>query len=49
MDVLGEYSKDVSMTVETFLSLERGGNPLAHAEISLNIHAEIKLNKCMLF
>ena len=34
MDVLGKYSKDVGKTVETFVSLERGVNHKAHAEIN---------------
>ena len=34
MDVLGEYSKDVGKTVKTFVSLEKGGKPKAHAKIS---------------
>ena len=34
IDVLGEYSKDVGKTVETFVSLEKAGNTKTHAEIS---------------
>ena len=34
MHVLGEYSKDVGKTVETFVSLEKAGNTKTHAEIS---------------
>ena len=34
MHVLGEYSKDVGKTVKTFVSLEKGGKPKAHAKIS---------------